>query len=156
MTPAVALLIVRSVLAVCLYVFLAVVLVLLWRDLRSPSAGRTSPVPGAHLIPLGERADLGSSIPLAEINLLGRAEDNTIRVDDVTVSSHHARVSFRSGQWILEDIGSRNGTRVNGIAVEGPMVVTYGDDLQFGEVVFGLRAGGVIETPPTAGYPSAG
>jgi hypothetical protein len=156
MTPAVALLIVRSLLAACLYVFLAAALVVLWRDLRSPSAGRTGPVPGAHLILLGERAGLESSIPLAEINLLGRAEDNTIQIDDVTVSSHHARVSFRSGQWILEDIGSRNGTRVNGIAVEGPMVVTYGDDLQFGEVVFGLRAGGVMETPPAAGHPSAG
>ena len=80
-----------------------------------------------------------------ETNLVGRAADNTIRVDHVTVSSHHARIAFRSGRWILEDLGSRNGTRVNGIAVEGPLVITYGDDLQFGEVVFGLRAGAVPE-----------
>lgn len=151
MTPAVVLLIVRIALAICLYVFLAAALILLWRDLRTPgSGGSTTPVPGAHLTGLDERPGVQAPIPLVEINLLGRAADNTIRVDDVTVSSHHARIAFRSGQWILEDLGSRNGTRVNGIAVEGPMVITYGDDLQFGEVMFGLRAGGVPEAPPSA------
>jgi pSer/pThr/pTyr-binding forkhead associated (FHA) protein len=152
MTPAIVLLIVRIVLAVCLYAFLAAALVLLWRDLRTPgSGGSTGPAPGAHLTAMGERASVQALIPLVEINLLGRAADNTIRVDEVTVSSHHARIVFRSGQWILEDLGSRNGTRVNGIAVEGPMVITYGDSLQFGEVMFGLRAGGVPEAPPSAG-----
>lgn len=151
MTPAVALLIVRIVLAVCLYAFLAGALALLWRDLRSPgSDGSTSPAPGAHLSAMGEMAGLRALIPLVEINLLGRAADNTIRVDDATVSAHHARIAYRSGQWILEDLGSRNGTRVNGIALEGPTVITYGDDLQFGEVLFGLRAGGLPEPPHSA------
>ncbi len=87
----------------------------------------------------------GAPIPLGEISLLGRAADNTIRIDDPTISQHHARIGFRSGQWILEDLGSRNGTRVNGITVEGPLVITYGDDLQFGEVMLGLRPGPVPE-----------
>lgn len=156
MTPAVVLLVVRMVLALCLYAFLAVALILLWRDLRAPGIGGHAIVaPGAHLMAMGEVPGVQAPIPLIEINLLGRAADNTIRVDDVTVSSHHARIAFRSGQWIVEDLGSRNGTRVNGIAVEGPMVITYGDDLQFGEVTFGMRAGGVPEASPLAGSPTA-
>lgn len=155
MTPAVALLIVRIALAVCLYAFLAAALVLLWRDLRAPGSGRSGAVPGAHLVAEDGGGDNPHGlIPLIETNLLGRAADNTIRVDDVTVSSHHARIVFRSGQWILEDLGSRNGTRVNGIAVAGPMVITYGDDLQLGELVFGLRAGGVPEASSAVGSPT--
>jgi len=154
MTPAVVLLIVRILLAVCLYAFLAGALVLMWRDLRAPASGGAAPVPGAHLAAMGGGPDSQAPIPLVETNMVGRAVDNTIRVDDGTVSSHHARIVFRSGQWLLEDLGSRNGTRVNGIAVEGPMVITYGDDLQFGEVGYALRAGGVPDASSRAGSPS--
>jgi len=141
MSPAVVLLIVRVLLAVCLYAFLAAVLVILWRDLRGAGSGAAVPAPAAHLLRFESTEVPGGVIPLGEISLLGRAADNTIRIDDPTVSQHHARITFRSGQWILEDLGSRNGTRVNGFAVEGPLVITYGDDLQFGEVMVGLRPG---------------
>ncbi len=141
MSPAVVLLIVRLLLAVCLYAFLAAALVILWRDLRGTGPGHALPAPAAHLVRLGKIEAPEAPMPLGEISLFGRAADNTIRIDDTTVSQHHARIVFQSGQWILEDLGSRNGTRVNGIAVEGPLVITYGDDLQFGEVMLGLRAG---------------
>ena len=150
MTPAVALLIVRGALAICLFAFLAIALAMMWRDLRIPGAGRASAVPGAHLGATVDGDAVCAPIHLAEINLVGRSADNTIRIDDATVSSHHARIAFRSGQWILEDLGSRNGTLVNGIAVEGPMVITYGDSLQFGEVTYALRAGGVPDASPEA------
>ncbi len=55
MTPAVVLLVVRMVLALCLYAFLAVALILLWRDLRAPGIGGHAIVaPGAHLTAMGE------------------------------------------------------------------------------------------------------
>jgi hypothetical protein len=145
MSPAVVLLIVRVLLAVCLYAFLAAILVILWRDLRGAGSGPAAPAPAAHLLRLETTDGPGAAIPLGEINLLGRAGDNTIRIEDPTISQHHARIAFQSGQWILEDLGSRNGTRVNGLAVEGPLVITYGDDLQFGEVMLGLRPGRVPE-----------
>jgi len=145
MSPAVALLIVRALLAVCLYVFLATALVILWRDLRRAGSGLAVPAPAAYLVRLGLAEAPEAPIPLGETSLLGRAADNTIQIDDPTISQHHARIAFWSGQWILEDLGSRNGTRVNGITVEGPLVITYGDDLQFGEVMLGLRPGRVPE-----------
>jgi hypothetical protein len=139
MSPALALLLVRALLAIGLYAFLAVVLISLWRDQRH--AASTAAPPMAHLVRLGAGPESGATFALAEVNLLGRAGDNTVPIDDPTVSSHHARLTFRSGQWILEDLGSRNGTRVNGMDLEGVLVVTHGDDLQVGEVVLGLRAG---------------
>ena len=139
MSPAITLLIVRALLAGGLYAFLAVVLVSLWQDQRRGASSVAAPL--AHLVRLGAGPEGGATFALAEVNLLGRAVDNTIAIDDPTVSSHHARMSFRSGQWILEDLGSRNGTRVNGMDLDGMLVVTHGDDLQFGEVVLGLRAG---------------
>jgi len=126
-------------LAIGLYAFLAVVLISLWRDQRL--AASTAAPPMAHLVRLGACPESGESFALAEVNLLGRAGDNTVAIDDPTVSSHHARLTFRSGQWILEDLGSRNGTRVNGMDLEGVLVVTHGDNLQVGEVLLGLRAG---------------
>jgi pSer/pThr/pTyr-binding forkhead associated (FHA) protein len=145
MSPAAALLIVRVLLAAGLYVFLAVLLVYLWRDLRRAGAGRA--VPAAHLVRLGSAQRDAEAFTLHEVNLVGRARDNTIAVEDATLSAHHARLSYRAGQWILEDLGSRNGTRVNGVGAEGMLVVTYGDDLQFGEVLLGLRAGPAAAPP---------
>ena len=143
MSPAIALLVVRALLALGLYVFLAVLLVYLWRDLRRAGTGQA--VPAAHLMLLGCAEGERAAFALTDVNLLGRASDNTVAIEHVTVSAHHARLSHQAGQWILEDLGSRNGTRVNGVGVEGMLVVTYGDDLQLGEVLLGLRAG-----PPAA------
>jgi pSer/pThr/pTyr-binding forkhead associated (FHA) protein len=146
MSPAIALLIVRALLALGLYVFLAVLLVHLWRDLRR--AGSSPSVPVAHLTLLGSAQGERAAFVLNGVNLVGRARDNTIALDDVTVSAYHARLSHLAGQWVLEDLGSRNGTRVNGVGVEGMLVVTYGDELQFGEVLLGLRAGPAGTAPP--------
>lgn len=139
MSPAIVLLVVRALLALSLYAFLAVLLVILWRDLRHAGAGQA--LKAAHLVHLGSVEGKAAALGLSDLNLVGRASDNTIAIDDATVSAHHARLSYQAGQWILEDLGSRNGTRVNGVGVEGMLVVTYGDDLQFGEVLLGLRAG---------------
>jgi type VI secretion system FHA domain protein len=69
---------------------------------------------------------------------IGRSSDNDLILpdNDRYVSSHHAKVTFRGGQWILEDT-STNGVFVNGsdtpIAVEGPHVMQDGDRLRLGD-----------------------
>lgn len=137
MSPAVALLILRGLLAVIVYGFLGLLLFWQIRELGS-AAKPTVAVPAARLMVQAGPAQ-GSSHPLAGVNLLGRAADNTISLPDATVSSYHARLSFQSGQWWLEDLGSRNGTRVNGIALAGPLVVTFDDEIRLGEVCLRLE-----------------
>ncbi len=75
---------------------------------------------------------------LKAINLIGRAADNTIVLPDERVSAHHGRITFSGGQWLLEDLGSRNGTFVNDLPLDGPMVVTLDDRVQVGSIILEL------------------
>jgi pSer/pThr/pTyr-binding forkhead associated (FHA) protein len=79
-------------------------------------------------IAAGETFDAGP-VPLT----IGRADDNTIALDgDEFASGHHARIeSQRDGVWIL-DLGSTNGTFVNGERVEGRRQLHRGDLVQIG------------------------
>jgi hypothetical protein len=139
MSPELALLALRLGLALVLYTFFGAVLLFLWRDLRA-SARASEIAPAAHL---ELRTDTAPSraFPLSNLNLVGRASGNTILIDDGTVSSHHARLSYQGGQWWLEDLGSKNGTGVNELDVEDPIVVTFGDQIRFGNVMTELKSG---------------
>jgi hypothetical protein len=141
MTPETTLLALRLLLALVLYAFLAAILLFLYRDLRE--AGRIdSPMPAARLV-LVEGPEPGRQLPLVDVNMIGRAADNPVHLDDPTVSAHHARLSYQRGQWWLEDLGSRNGTAVGEVPVDSPVVVTYGDVIRLGRVLLRLEAGGV-------------
>ena len=65
---------------------------------------------------------------------LGRADDNGVVLDDDRVSRHHARISARRGALVLTDLGSTNGSRVNGIGVD-EVVLGVGDRIQLGDTV---------------------
>lgn len=62
---------------------------------------------------------------------VGRVEDNTVQIDDGSVSSHHAELSALDGDYILKDLGSTNGTSVNGLPVE-EVQLRPGDKISFG------------------------
>lgn len=71
---------------------------------------------------------------------VGRLADNDLHLDDTTVSRQHAAVVRRGDRWWVLDLGSTNGTRVNGItAAEQPL--SDGDEIEFGEVLVTFRAG---------------
>jgi pSer/pThr/pTyr-binding forkhead associated (FHA) protein len=124
--------------AIPLYLFLGAILVTLWRDRESVKSS-TRRIPAAQL---REQVDGdGASHKLEEVNLIGRAADNTIRLADSAVSAYHAKLSFQAGQWWLEDLGSRNGTRVNQLRLEEPLVVTYGDVIHLGGISLVLSPG---------------
>lgn len=59
------------------------------------------------------RLPSGELIPLADGLKLGRSPDCAVSIDDPSVSREHAVVRGRPGRWFVEDLGSRNGTRVN-------------------------------------------
>jgi pSer/pThr/pTyr-binding forkhead associated (FHA) protein len=63
---------------------------------------------------------------------LGRQSDNDIALADPKVSRHHARVDFEDGQFVLTDLRSRNGTRLNGITLEQPRPMHEGDVIGIG------------------------
>jgi len=65
---------------------------------------------------------------------LGRSPDNDLVIEDVRISRHHGRFQTRHGTLVYTDLGSTNGTRVNGIRVD-EIVLGPGDRLQVGDVV---------------------
>ena len=129
-----------------LYLFLFRIARALVGDLRA--AARE---PGAELgrlvvvaSPGGEPVE-GSSLPLDAIATIGRDVNNAIVVDDQFVSAEHAILTFRGRAWYAEDLGSTNGTFVNGAPVEGVVPLGFGDVVQVGQVKLRLER----PRPPT-------
>jgi pSer/pThr/pTyr-binding forkhead associated (FHA) protein len=81
----------------------------------------------------------GRSYALDNEASIGRAAGCQITLDDTYASQIHARVFQRDGQWLVEDLGSTNGTWLNRHKVSGPMVLQRGDRLQIGNTVMELR-----------------
>lgn len=75
-----------------------------------------------------ERVDLRTDAPCG----IGRAPENRIVLTDSSVSRQHARLFTRDDAWWVEDLGSKNGTKVNGNLIEGPKRLKQGDGLQVG------------------------
>ncbi|MDJ0340251.1 FHA domain-containing protein [Streptomyces sp. H10-C2] len=71
---------------------------------------------------------------------LGRAHDSTIVLDDDYASSRHARIyPDRDGQWIVEDLGSTNGTYLDRNRLTTPTPVPIGAPIRIGKTVIELR-----------------
>ena len=65
---------------------------------------------------------------------IGRNVDADICVSSVMVSRNHARLSWNDQRWFLEDLGSANGTRVNGLPVTSPVCLRNGDVICLNDV----------------------
>jgi hypothetical protein len=81
----------------------------------------------ALLIYEGKRLVVGSSGAT-----LGRSRQCDLMLDDANVSRTHAEVRPRGGSWVLTDLGSTNGSRVNGRQVDGSEVLKPGDEIELG------------------------
>jgi pSer/pThr/pTyr-binding forkhead associated (FHA) protein len=82
----------------------------------------------------------GTSVRLGDTPVtLGRAQDSTIVLDDDYVSSRHARIYPRDGQWLVEDMGSTNGTYLERQKVSGPTPVKIGVPIRIGKTTVELR-----------------
>ena len=72
-------------------------------------------------------------------NILGRGTDSLVWIDAQSVSRRHARVMVASGLATLEDLGSKNGTFVNGVRLGSAVALRDGDELRIGNVPMTLK-----------------
>jgi len=78
----------------------------------------------------------GVTFPLEGDQLIiGRDATNGIAINDAEISRKHSRLSFQGGKYVLEDLGSTNGTFVNGQRLAGPVVLKPGDVVSLGEQI---------------------
>jgi pSer/pThr/pTyr-binding forkhead associated (FHA) protein len=91
---------------------------------------------------------------------IGRDPTNGITINDAEISRRHARLTFQGGKHILEDLGSTNGTFVNGQRLAGPRVLKPGEVVSFGEQIVLVYettvfdAGATVVSPRAAAVPS--
>ncbi|HTP50953.1 MAG TPA: FHA domain-containing protein [Anaeromyxobacteraceae bacterium] len=87
------------------------------------------------------------ALPFADGEVsVGRAPGSALRLDDRNVSRHHARFLRQNGTVFVEDLGSSNGTRVNGERIEGRCRIRLGDLVQIGD--WDLALEGLPEADP--------
>ena len=131
----VLLLVLRILLAVLLYVFLAAILLVVLRDLRQATERHQAARPGGHLVVLhsvDQTPVVGTTFPLQPVTSMGRSPDNSIPIPDSYASARHALLIWRESQWWLEDQHSRNGTLLNDAPIVRPTVVSAGDIIGVG------------------------
>jgi pSer/pThr/pTyr-binding forkhead associated (FHA) protein len=107
---------------------------------KQPKAQRAPQrsVPTKLVVIQGERT--GTVIDLTSVPItVGRANDSTLVVTDDYASSRHARLYAQDGQWIVEDLGSTNGTYLGRTKVSRPMPVPPGVPVRIGKTVIELR-----------------
>jgi len=109
---------------------------------------RSGPTPGAAFTLEGDQITIG------------RDSVNEVVINDAEISRRHARLTFQGGKYVLEDLGSTNGTFVNGQRLAGPRVLKPGEVVSFGEqivMVFeanNFDAGATVVSPRAAAVPS--
>ncbi|MEJ5313935.1 MULTISPECIES: FHA domain-containing protein [Anaerolinea] len=117
-------------------------------------------MPAGYQLIMRSGPQTGGVFPLNKTEIsLGRDLTNDLVVSDPEVSRHHARLYFQGNTYILEDLGSTNGTFVNGIRLTGPYPLRSGETISLGErVVFLYEAVDEDATvvTPSSRIPSGG
>jgi hypothetical protein len=137
-----------------LYLFLARVVRVVVLELRNPPTAEPAAVPSAAPTPRARRekrsevrgalrlrvlepsARKGEVLPIPDEVTVGRGGGcGIVLADDTYVSTLHARLFQRNGESFVEDLGSTNGTFVNGKRVSAATRLRRGDQVQFGQTV---------------------
>ena len=141
----------KLVLLALIYLFFGRVLWAVWSEVRTPvmqspssRAGRNKTTASKGVptfVVIEPKQHRGRTFTLANVLKIGRLEDNDIVIDDDTfISSHHARIEVRpEGTWVV-DLGSTNGSFVNGQRLTGERSVRKGDRIQVGSTVLEMRS----------------
>ncbi len=123
-------------------------------DPEAADDGRSRPSSGLGVLLVVRGPNAGSRFLLdREVTGIGRHPEADIFLDDVTVSRHHCEVTRQDGQFSVRDMGSLNGTYVNGARLDdGPLLAS--DELQVGRFKLLLLTGDPVADPDERGVAS--
>src|SRR5689334_11436341 len=132
----IVLLVLRIAMTAALYALLGWVVLLMWRTLKQEAAFLSA----RKIAPLTLALDGPESAAQifrftgADV-LVGRDPDCECALADETISARHVHFAYHHGQWWVEDLGSRNGTGLNGAPLTTATIVVNGDTIKCGQTV---------------------
>lgn len=125
-------------------IFLLLIYVFLWQVARSmrshvsPTVRRPAKA-ARELVVVKSETLAGQRYPLESPKVVGRSDDADVVIDDSYASEFHLRVGVQDGEVMLNDLGSTNGTYLNGRRVTVPTVIAKGDSIQIGKTIFQVQ-----------------
>jgi pSer/pThr/pTyr-binding forkhead associated (FHA) protein len=105
---------------------------------RQKPARRGRGRPGKVLV-IDENGGKAGTHRLSGTLQIGRAPSCQIRLTDTYISQLHAKISERNGSWVVEDLGSTNGTYLNQRKVTSPAAIAPGDRIRVGKTVLEVQ-----------------
>lgn len=109
---------------------------------NNPTVGGSTPSSSARALQLviTSGPKQGEAITLTtDAVSIGRSSDSSIVIRDDYTSTHHARLEYRAGSWIVNDLGSTNGTFLAGKKITEPTPVPLNTPLSVGATTFEIR-----------------
>ncbi len=132
------------ILALLRLIFLGLVYLFVWQVARAIGSHlgislRRARKEGSRVVIVKSDSQRGQEVEVHDVVVLGRSAEADVLLDDPYASDFHMRLVAQENGMILHDLGSTNGTYVNGRRVGAPTTLRRGDNIQVGKTVMEVR-----------------
>ena len=132
------------ILALLRIIFLGLVYLFVWQVARAIGSHlgisvRRRRKEGTRVVIIKSDTQRGNEVEVQDVVVLGRSEEADVLLDDPYASDFHMRLVAQENGMVLHDLGSTNGTYVNGRRITAPTTLRRGDNVQVGKTVMEVR-----------------
>jgi hypothetical protein len=132
------------ILALLRIIFLGLVYLFVWQVARAIGSHlgisvRRKRKEGSRVLFVRSESKQGQEFEVSDVVVLGRSDETDVVIDDPYASDFHLRLVSQENGMMLHDLGSTNGTYVNGRRVSAPTELKRGDTIQVGKTVMEIR-----------------
>lgn len=132
------------ILAVLRIIFLGLIYLFVWQVARAIGSHlgisvRRKRKEGSRVLFVRSESQQGQEFEVGDVVVLGRSDETDVVLDDPYASDFHLRLVSQENGMMLHDLGSTNGTYVNGRRVSAPTELKRGDTIQVGKTVMEIR-----------------
>ncbi len=126
-------------------IFIALLYLLLWQVARSVAShtgifsGLGRRRHGTSVVVVHSDTQTGLRFDVKDAVVVGRSDNADVKIEDAYASEFHLRLVAQDNGLVLHDLGSTNGTYVNGRRISTPITLTQGDAVQVGKTVLEVR-----------------
>ena len=132
------------ILALLRIIFLGLVYLFVWQVARAIGSHlgislRRTRREGTKVVMIKSETQQGTELEVEDVTVLGRSPEADVLLDDPYASEFHMRLVAQENGMVLHDLGSTNGTYINGRRVTAPTTLRRGDNIQVGKTVMEVR-----------------